>query len=153
MLAVFECCFYQVKQKPSDSHSIFPSCRKPMGSEPVPKSRITLPAPNPDHVGGYKLWSATFAGLKTNLDFTYTLFKPSASTSQAMGGGPWRAWHPLGHRCVSGVTVGEAFPTSARAYFTCHLHLCLNSSREAFDKVKSLLFLCVLLTRSLWNYS
>ncbi|KAK9396266.1 calcium-binding mitochondrial carrier protein Aralar2 [Crotalus adamanteus] len=38
---------------------------KPAGSEPVLKSRITLPAPNPDHVGGYKLAVATFAGIES----------------------------------------------------------------------------------------
>lgn len=61
---------------------------KPMGSEPVPKSRITLPAPNPDHVGGYKLAVATFAGIENKFGLYLPLFKPSASTSQAMGGGP-----------------------------------------------------------------
>ncbi|XP_052494544.1 electrogenic aspartate/glutamate antiporter SLC25A13, mitochondrial isoform X3 [Budorcas taxicolor] len=60
---------------------------KPMGSEPVPKSRITLPAPNPDHVGGYKLAVATFAGIENKFGLYLPLFKPSASTSQAMGGG------------------------------------------------------------------
>lgn len=88
MVAVFECCFYQVKQKPSDSHPIFPPCRKPMGSEPVPKSRITLPAPNPDHVGGYRLAVATFAGIENKFGLYLPLFKPSASTSPAVGGGP-----------------------------------------------------------------
>uniref|UniRef100_A0A286ZRZ5 Solute carrier family 25 member 13 n=1 Tax=Sus scrofa TaxID=9823 RepID=A0A286ZRZ5_PIG len=57
---------------------------KPMGSEPVPKSRITLPAPNPDHVGGYKLAVATFAGIENKFGLYLPLFKPSASTSQAL---------------------------------------------------------------------
>uniref|UniRef100_A0A8D1GCT5 Solute carrier family 25 member 13 n=1 Tax=Sus scrofa TaxID=9823 RepID=A0A8D1GCT5_PIG len=61
---------------------------KPMGSEPVPKSRITLPAPNPDHVGGYKLAVATFAGIENKFGLYLPLFKPSASTSQALRGGP-----------------------------------------------------------------
>ncbi|KAB0344080.1 hypothetical protein FD754_021006, partial [Muntiacus muntjak] len=61
---------------------------KPMGSEPVPKSRITLPAPNPDHVGGYRLAVATFAGIENKFGLYLPLFKPSASTSPAVGGGP-----------------------------------------------------------------
>uniref|UniRef100_A0A8I3WFW3 Solute carrier family 25 member 13 n=1 Tax=Callithrix jacchus TaxID=9483 RepID=A0A8I3WFW3_CALJA len=61
---------------------------KPMGSEPVPKSRINLPAPNPDHVGGYKLAVATFAGIENKFGLYLPLFKPSASTSKAIGGGP-----------------------------------------------------------------
>ncbi|KAM9650418.1 LOW QUALITY PROTEIN: electrogenic aspartate/glutamate antiporter SLC25A13, mitochondrial [Trichechus inunguis] len=61
---------------------------KPMGSEPVPKSRITLPAPNPDHVGGYKLAVATFAGIENKFGLYLPLFKPSASTSTAISGGP-----------------------------------------------------------------
>ncbi|XP_054543621.1 electrogenic aspartate/glutamate antiporter SLC25A13, mitochondrial isoform X2 [Pan troglodytes] len=61
---------------------------KPMGSEPVPKSRINLPAPNPDHVGGYKLAVATFAGIENKFGLYLPLFKPSVSTSKAIGGGP-----------------------------------------------------------------
>ncbi|XP_055468893.1 electrogenic aspartate/glutamate antiporter SLC25A13, mitochondrial [Psammomys obesus] len=60
---------------------------KPVGSEPVPKSRITLPAPNPDHVGGYKLAVATFAGIENKFGLYLPLFKPSASTSNMTGGG------------------------------------------------------------------
>ncbi|XP_038964527.1 electrogenic aspartate/glutamate antiporter SLC25A13, mitochondrial isoform X1 [Rattus norvegicus] len=55
---------------------------KPVGSELVPKSRITLPAPNPDHVGGYKLAVATFAGIENKFGLYLPLFKPSASTSK-----------------------------------------------------------------------
>ncbi|XP_054940972.1 electrogenic aspartate/glutamate antiporter SLC25A13, mitochondrial isoform X3 [Physeter macrocephalus] len=61
---------------------------KPMGSEPVPKSRITLPVPNPDHIGGYKLAVATFAGIENKFGLYLPLFKPSGSTSQAIGRGP-----------------------------------------------------------------
>ncbi|XP_014643712.1 PREDICTED: calcium-binding mitochondrial carrier protein Aralar2 [Ceratotherium simum simum] len=61
---------------------------KPVGSEPVPKSRITLPAPNPDHVGGYKLAVATFAGIENKFGLYLPLFKPSASTSEVVSGGP-----------------------------------------------------------------
>ncbi|XP_077159762.1 electrogenic aspartate/glutamate antiporter SLC25A13, mitochondrial isoform X1 [Paroedura picta] len=56
---------------------------KPAGSEPVPKSRITLPAPNPDHVGGYKLAVATFAGIENKFGLYLPRFKPSSSTSRA----------------------------------------------------------------------
>ncbi|XP_067112440.1 electrogenic aspartate/glutamate antiporter SLC25A13, mitochondrial [Osmerus mordax] len=38
---------------------------KPSGSEPTPRSRISLPAPNPDHIGGFKLAVATFAGIES----------------------------------------------------------------------------------------
>uniref|UniRef100_A0A665VC07 Solute carrier family 25 member 13 n=1 Tax=Echeneis naucrates TaxID=173247 RepID=A0A665VC07_ECHNA len=41
-----------------------PHHRKPAGSEPTPKSRISLPAPNPDHIGGFRLAVATFAGIE-----------------------------------------------------------------------------------------
>ncbi|XP_012503276.1 PREDICTED: calcium-binding mitochondrial carrier protein Aralar2 isoform X2 [Propithecus coquereli] len=61
---------------------------KPVGSEPVPKSRITLPAPNPDHVGGYKLAVATFAGIENKFGLYLPLFKPSASTSKVISEGP-----------------------------------------------------------------
>lgn len=83
--------FYQIKNKikqNSDSYSVFSSFRKPMGSEPVPKSRITLPAPNPDHVGGYKLAVATFAGIENKFGLYLPLFKTSASTSEVISGGP-----------------------------------------------------------------
>uniref|UniRef100_A0A8C3SCF3 Solute carrier family 25 member 13 n=1 Tax=Chelydra serpentina TaxID=8475 RepID=A0A8C3SCF3_CHESE len=56
---------------------------KPAGSEPVPKSRITLPAPNPDHVGGYKLAVATFAGIENKFGLYLPRFRPSPPTSQA----------------------------------------------------------------------
>lgn len=70
-----------------DSHPIS-SFRKPVGSEPVPKSRIILPAPNPDHVGGYKLAVATFAGIENKFGLYLPLFKPPASTSAVISGGP-----------------------------------------------------------------
>ncbi|KAM3928171.1 electrogenic aspartate/glutamate antiporter SLC25A13, mitochondrial [Leptodactylus fuscus] len=56
---------------------------KPAGSEPVPKSRITLPAPNPDHVGGYKLAVATFAGIESKFGLYLPRFQPSPATSKA----------------------------------------------------------------------
>ncbi|XP_034523869.1 calcium-binding mitochondrial carrier protein Aralar2 isoform X4 [Ailuropoda melanoleuca] len=61
---------------------------KPMGSEPVPKSRIILPAPNPDHVGGYKLAVATFAGIENKFGLYLPLFKPPASPSAVTSAGP-----------------------------------------------------------------
>ncbi|XP_017930987.1 calcium-binding mitochondrial carrier protein Aralar2 isoform X2 [Manacus vitellinus] len=56
---------------------------KPAGSDTVPKSRITLPAPNPDHVGGYKLAVATFAGIENKFGLYLPRFKPSPPTSKA----------------------------------------------------------------------
>ncbi|XP_075067876.1 electrogenic aspartate/glutamate antiporter SLC25A13, mitochondrial [Mixophyes fleayi] len=50
-------------------------------SQPVPKSRITLPAPNPDHVGGYKLAVATFAGIESKFGLYLPRFQPSPATS------------------------------------------------------------------------
>nr|XP_035950606.1 calcium-binding mitochondrial carrier protein Aralar2 isoform X4 [Halichoerus grypus] len=61
---------------------------KPMGSEPVPKSRIILPAPNPDHVGGYRLAVATFAGIENKFGLYLPVFKPPASTSAVISAGP-----------------------------------------------------------------
>lgn len=59
-----------------------------MGSEPLPKSKISLPAPSPDHVGGYKLAVATFAGIESRFGLYLPLFKPSASTSEVASGSP-----------------------------------------------------------------
>jgi len=59
-----------------------------MGSEPVPKSRIILPAPNPDHVGGYRLAVATFAGIENKFGLYLPVFKPLASTSAVISAGP-----------------------------------------------------------------
>ncbi|XP_030056677.1 electrogenic aspartate/glutamate antiporter SLC25A13, mitochondrial isoform X2 [Microcaecilia unicolor] len=50
---------------------------KPAAAEPVPKSRITLPAPNPDHVGGYKLAVATFAGIESKFGLYLPRFLPA----------------------------------------------------------------------------
>lgn len=47
------------------SLSLSPHYRKPAGSEPTPKSRISLPAPNADHIGGFRLAVATFAGIES----------------------------------------------------------------------------------------
>ncbi|KAF3819135.1 hypothetical protein GH733_013285 [Mirounga leonina] len=75
---------------------------KPMGSEPVPKSRIILPAPNPDHVGGYRLAVATFAGIENKFGLYLPLFKPPASTSAVISAGPDSAGrHRQGRGCCS----------------------------------------------------
>lgn len=58
-----------------------------MGSEPIPKSRITLPAPNPDHVGGYRLAVATFAGIENKFGLYLPLFKPPSSMAAVISGG------------------------------------------------------------------
>uniref|UniRef100_A0A674DJ61 Solute carrier family 25 member 13 n=1 Tax=Salmo trutta TaxID=8032 RepID=A0A674DJ61_SALTR len=39
--------------------------QKPSGSEPTPKSRMSMPAPSPDHIGGFRLAMATFAGIES----------------------------------------------------------------------------------------
>ncbi|XP_077793079.1 electrogenic aspartate/glutamate antiporter SLC25A13, mitochondrial isoform X2 [Podarcis muralis] len=56
---------------------------KPAGSEAVLKTRITLPAPNPDHVGGYKLAVATFAGIENKFGLYLPRFRSSPPTSKA----------------------------------------------------------------------
>uniref|UniRef100_A0A8D2AIE8 Solute carrier family 25 member 12 n=1 Tax=Sciurus vulgaris TaxID=55149 RepID=A0A8D2AIE8_SCIVU len=53
---------------------------KPSGSEPTPKSRIAdLPPANPDHIGGYRLATATFAGIENKFGLYLPKFKPSAN--------------------------------------------------------------------------
>uniref|UniRef100_A0A8C2QSD7 EF-hand domain-containing protein n=1 Tax=Capra hircus TaxID=9925 RepID=A0A8C2QSD7_CAPHI len=50
---------------------------KPSGSEPTPKSRIAdLPPANPDHIGGYRLATATFAGIENKFGLYLPKFKP-----------------------------------------------------------------------------
>ncbi|RXN01246.1 hypothetical protein EOD39_7353 [Acipenser ruthenus] len=58
--------------------------KKPSGSEPHPKSRISLPAPNPDHIGGYKLAVATFAGIESKFGLHLPRFTAQAHTSPAV---------------------------------------------------------------------
>uniref|UniRef100_A0A6Q2YDA7 EF-hand domain-containing protein n=1 Tax=Esox lucius TaxID=8010 RepID=A0A6Q2YDA7_ESOLU len=57
--------------------------QKPTGSEPTPKSRISLPAPSPDHIGGYRLAVATFAGIESK----FGLHLPRYASSPAVQGG------------------------------------------------------------------
>ncbi|XP_043921862.1 calcium-binding mitochondrial carrier protein Aralar2 isoform X2 [Protopterus annectens] len=56
---------------------------KPKGSEPLPKSRITLPAANPDHIGGYKLAVATFAGIESKFGLYLPRFMPTSPAAVA----------------------------------------------------------------------
>uniref|UniRef100_A0A8C9TUS6 Solute carrier family 25 member 12 n=1 Tax=Scleropages formosus TaxID=113540 RepID=A0A8C9TUS6_SCLFO len=51
---------------------------RPAGSEPTPKSRISeLPPVNPDHLGGYTLAAATFAGVENKFGLHLPKFKSS----------------------------------------------------------------------------
>ncbi|XP_066544430.1 calcium-binding mitochondrial carrier protein Aralar1 [Amia ocellicauda] len=55
---------------------------RPMGTEPTPKSRIQeLPPASPDHVGGYKLAAATFAGIENKFGLYLPKFKSSGVVS------------------------------------------------------------------------
>lgn len=64
--------------------TIFPPslCSRPAGSEPTPKSRISeLPPINADHVGGYRLAAATFAGVENKFGLHLPKFKSSGVVS------------------------------------------------------------------------
>lgn len=55
---------------------------RPSGSEPTPKSRISeLPPINVDHVGGYRLAAATFAGVENKFGLHLPKFKSSGVVS------------------------------------------------------------------------
>lgn len=55
---------------------------RPTGSEPTPKSRISeLPPINADHVGGYRLAAATFAGVENKFGLHLPKFKSSGVVS------------------------------------------------------------------------
>ncbi|XP_063069483.1 electrogenic aspartate/glutamate antiporter SLC25A12, mitochondrial-like isoform X2 [Engraulis encrasicolus] len=60
---------------------------RPVGSEPTPKSRISeLPPPNPDHVGGYRLAAATFAGVEEKFGLhlpKFSVILPKAAAAAA----------------------------------------------------------------------
>uniref|UniRef100_A0AAY4DPU9 EF-hand domain-containing protein n=1 Tax=Denticeps clupeoides TaxID=299321 RepID=A0AAY4DPU9_9TELE len=47
----------------------------PSGSQPPPRSRISLPAPNPDHIGGFRLAMATFAGIESKFGLHLPRFR------------------------------------------------------------------------------
>lgn len=54
---------------------------RPTGSEPTPKSRISeLPPPSPEHVGGYRLAAATFAGVEEKFGLHLPKFRTSVSS-------------------------------------------------------------------------
>ncbi|XP_042688689.1 calcium-binding mitochondrial carrier protein Aralar1-like [Centrocercus urophasianus] len=53
---------------------------KPSGSEPTPKTRISdLPPANPEHIGGYRLATATFAGIENKFGLYLPKFRSSAT--------------------------------------------------------------------------
>ncbi|XP_041752530.1 calcium-binding mitochondrial carrier protein Aralar1 isoform X2 [Coregonus clupeaformis] len=55
---------------------------RPAGSEPTPKSRISeLPPVSADHVGGYRLAAATFAGVENKFGLHLPKFKSSGVVS------------------------------------------------------------------------
>ncbi|NXV41958.1 CMC1 protein, partial [Uria aalge] len=55
---------------------------KPSGSEPTPKTRISdLPPVNPEHIGGYRLATATFAGIENKFGLYLPKFRSPDVTS------------------------------------------------------------------------
>uniref|UniRef100_A0A8B9L7M1 Solute carrier family 25 member 12 n=1 Tax=Astyanax mexicanus TaxID=7994 RepID=A0A8B9L7M1_ASTMX len=55
---------------------------RPSGTEPTPKSRISeLPPVSPEHVGGYRLAAATFAGVESKFGLHLPKFKSSGVVS------------------------------------------------------------------------
>ncbi|XP_078451450.1 electrogenic aspartate/glutamate antiporter SLC25A12, mitochondrial-like [Lampetra fluviatilis] len=55
---------------------------KPAGSQPVPKSRISsLPPTSADHVGGYRLATATLAGVESKFGLYLPRFGPSGGAT------------------------------------------------------------------------
>uniref|UniRef100_A0A672HPR8 Solute carrier family 25 member 13 n=1 Tax=Salarias fasciatus TaxID=181472 RepID=A0A672HPR8_SALFA len=75
------CFFFLKKQDHASRTNISLNIRPPAGSEPTPKSRISLPAPNPDHIGGFRLAVATFAGIESK--FGLHLPRYTAATAAA----------------------------------------------------------------------
>ncbi|KAG5262180.1 hypothetical protein AALO_G00293100 [Alosa alosa] len=56
--------------------------KRPVGSEPTPKSRISeLPPVSSEHVGGYRLAAATFAGVENKFGLHLPKFKSSGVTT------------------------------------------------------------------------
>ncbi|XP_015241540.1 PREDICTED: calcium-binding mitochondrial carrier protein Aralar1-like [Cyprinodon variegatus] len=69
---------------------------RPAGSEPTPKSRISeLPPIHAEHVGGYRLAAATFAGVENKFGLHLPKFKSSGVASihlsEAAAAGPAKA--------------------------------------------------------------
>uniref|UniRef100_A0AAQ5YZR8 EF-hand domain-containing protein n=1 Tax=Amphiprion ocellaris TaxID=80972 RepID=A0AAQ5YZR8_AMPOC len=58
--------------------------QKPAGSEPTPKSRISLPAPNPDHIGGFRLAVATFAGIESKFGLHLPRYTVATAESSSL---------------------------------------------------------------------
>ncbi|NWX78652.1 CMC1 protein, partial [Alca torda] len=60
---------------------------KPSGSEPTPKTRISdLPPVNPEHIGGYRLATATFAGIENKFGLYLPKFRsPDVTSAQPKG--------------------------------------------------------------------
>ncbi|XP_032045666.1 calcium-binding mitochondrial carrier protein Aralar1 isoform X2 [Aythya fuligula] len=55
---------------------------KPSGSEPTPKTRISdLPPVNPEHIGGYRLATATFAGIENKFGLYLPKFRSPSTAS------------------------------------------------------------------------
>ncbi|NXP43799.1 CMC1 protein, partial [Heliornis fulica] len=55
---------------------------KPSGSEPTPKPRISdLPPVNPEHIGGYRLATATFAGIENKFGLYLPKFRSPVPAS------------------------------------------------------------------------
>ncbi|NXF33188.1 CMC1 protein, partial [Nyctibius bracteatus] len=56
---------------------------KPSGSEPTPKTRISdLPPVNPEHIGGYRLATATFAGIENKFGLYLPKFRSVITSAQ-----------------------------------------------------------------------
>ncbi|XP_026768961.3 electrogenic aspartate/glutamate antiporter SLC25A12, mitochondrial isoform X1 [Pangasianodon hypophthalmus] len=56
---------------------------RPTGSEPTPKSRISeLPPLSEDHIGGYRLAAATFAGVESKFGLHLPKFKSSDTVTE-----------------------------------------------------------------------
>uniref|UniRef100_A0A4W4GW45 EF-hand domain-containing protein n=1 Tax=Electrophorus electricus TaxID=8005 RepID=A0A4W4GW45_ELEEL len=57
---------------------------RPAGSEPTPKSRISeLPPLSKDHIGGYRLAAATFAGMESKFGLHLPKFRSSHADSES----------------------------------------------------------------------
>ncbi|XP_069839016.1 electrogenic aspartate/glutamate antiporter SLC25A12, mitochondrial isoform X2 [Dendropsophus ebraccatus] len=57
---------------------------KPTGAEPSPKTRISnLPPAHPDHIGGYRLATATFAGIENKFGLYLPKFRSEVAPAPA----------------------------------------------------------------------
>lgn len=54
---------------------------RPAGSKPIPKPMKDLPSVHADHVGGYRLAAATFAGVESKFGLHLPKFKPSGEVT------------------------------------------------------------------------